>query len=726
MAVDYIDFETDSQVLAPTDGVTDCTAAFKKADDVARTRGIRKIKLGNRRYVVSTPATTFGKVIIKPSYARDWLGDWDNTEIFVQANDPMVGQTVSIWQHIGFDNATLIFKIDGNGANQIGTGSLTDASFVGRPTGWHCHGVELISCKHPEVHLKVFNTRSISATGYGSAFAIQSRKGIGGHYWCEFDTDDGSIGSEAIVFHGKTEEPGAQANPWILESVKSTRMWRAMGCYGGGWGVVNSLSAQYLTGPFDSAAPPDAVTGKRRVQGNACNIESGKIGDADGLGNGTKNVEINNARVSHADRFLVVANNYGNVTGQITVNDSWSVQDDQSIVLSGPGATHVDFVNCWFDRPAVKIVAVISGASRANLTFTGCTRSAGSTIGFSPAPAGLTVGTGPSSNSAPSIGAIIPADGATITSSAVIPVEVTVTDDGPFSALTATGQAYLPAVNITSFTVSGTTATVNTDAAHNATTGGAVRVKNMTPGALNAKWTNVTVVDSDTVTFTVPNGTPNGTTYGTLEPVGAAIVMTGYPAEMKLKGTWTAPSADGQVRRLEVTVNDNDASGSLSDMEATTVTTDSLSIDTASPLPGAIIGSSYTATITASGGTGSPTWAVTGLSGHGLSSATVGSDRVISATTITGTDGDTLTFTVSVTKSGVTVSKQFTIAFSAPASTDTDPPDFTEISVGDGEIITSLKRVTVLIADASGLGATPKVRFTSPSGVVTELDLTQG
>lgn len=136
--------------------------------------------------------------------------------------------------------------------------------------------------------------------------------------------------------------------------------------------------------------------------------------------------------------------------------------------------------------------------------------------------------------------------------------------------LTVVGQVYLPAIAITSITVSGTTATCTTSAAHGRATNDHVRITGCTPAALNTASVSVTVTSATVFTYTVASGTGNATVKGTVEPLGTALSPTVKADHSGWTFPWTPPGTAGQSRRIEVTVTD---SGGLTDFAAHTVTT---------------------------------------------------------------------------------------------------------------------------------------------------------
>lgn len=703
--VDFVNFSD----FAPADVNADCTAAFKACELYCRTHQIRKVALLNRVYLVSTAAAG-GPTVILSSYVRQWLGDMDDTIIRLKGG-ALIGD-VTMWQQSNTDNALLSFKLDGQAAVQMA--GLDDHDAHGNLVGFRSNGLRLDSCNHPEVHVSVWNQRSISATGDGSTFGMRSGKGIGGDWWLDFRTTDDSIGSECAVWQGKSLEAGAQANPWHVHSLVARNMWRGMGCFGGGWGIVDGLDCQDLTGPNDAEAPGG------KISGNACNIESGRVGTTDGVG-GTKSVIINSPRTKNCDRLLVCTNNYGTETNSIIVNDAISTQDDNCIVFGGNRvAGLVQFNNCFFDRPNGKIITG-NASQRTNLKFVGSTyNAADSKVGVTPIPSGLTSGSAPA-NTAPQLSAITPANGSAVTGGSTVIVGATIADNGPISDCTAAGQAYLPAVNTSSITVSGTTATCATAAAHGATNGAAVRIAGVTPSAHNGKKTGIVVVDATHFTYTVPGGTANATVQGTVEPVGAAITMTitGNRAE----GPWVAPAATA-ARTIDITVNDNDATDPKSTTATTTITAVPLTITNGSPLADAVIGQAYAVALTATGGSGAtPTWTAAGLTGHGLTYSIVSGELRIASTSIIGSDGDSVTFTATVTKDGYSVPKQFTINIVPPESTgDTYGPVVTAISLPDGSIVTELTEISAKAVDDSGVNTMTAV-LTTEGGTRIELPM---
>lgn len=573
MANDYIDFV--GEIGAPTDNVTECRAAFDAADAEAARRKIRRIVMPNKTFVVAGTRAQ----IIKPTYATKWVPSGSNRPTIKVAPGALSNQELTIWaQNVPGYEIRII--IDGNAVNQAGFPNLFDDSAPGDTlTGYRCNGFRsqlAAAGQHGIADVRIINTRSITAAGDGSTFAFQSLSGQGGENWLDFETTDGSIGNEGAVFQGKTQNGG---DAWIIRRLRSKRMWRGFGCYGGHNGYVYDLVVEDLTGPYASNAPISG--GVRKIRGNAMNIESGP--------QGTGRIQIFDPHSTNADQFLVIRGNNKKADGTYTpgtgiqrvdLNGGISDGDGDCLVINIDASavkTAINVADAFFDQPTGKVINILSAAASAdNLDFVRSKyrllggHSLGTTNRWG---AGLTAGTA-AVNTAPVLSAISPADGTTVPVGTTVRVACKATDnaDTPASGLTAAGQVYLPAVTATSATVASSpvnaTATI-TATAHRATNGGQVRLAGFTPAALNGTRTVTSVANANTLTVTVPPGTGNATVQGTVEPLGSAITMTTNDAEDGFEGDWLTPSTTGQVRRIEVTVTD---SGALSSTIATTVT----------------------------------------------------------------------------------------------------------------------------------------------------------
>ena len=174
-----------------------------------------------------------------------------------------------------------------------------------------------------------------------------------------------------------------------------------------------------------------------------------------------------------------------------------------------------------------------------------------------------------------------------------------------------------------------------------------------------------TVNSPYTQTFTATGGSGTGYTWSA---TGLPLWLTLNPTSGLLSGTPPLPPASSVTSTFTVNVtdsNNNSASGPFT-LPVT------LAITTTSPLPAATVGTSYTQTLSAGGGTGGYTWAVTtGSLPSGLTLSTAG---VISGTPLAG--AKTASFTVTVTdSSNASLAAPFTLPITLGHHHDIAPAD---------------------------------------------------
>ncbi|HEY7277491.1 MAG TPA: protein kinase [Trebonia sp.] len=162
---------------------------------------------------------------------------------------------------------------------------------------------------------------------------------------------------------------------------------------------------------------------------------------------------------------------------------------------------------------------------------------------------------------------------------------------------------------------------------------------------------------SGTVTVSGGNGTY---TWSTVTGLPAGLKATASGATLTISGTPTT----AQSATATVTVTDTESTPQSKSTTVTiTVAAPPVSITTAS-LPNGALRSPYSATLTATGGTGTVTWTASGLPG-GLT---------LSGATISGTPTAAGTFSVTVTATaGTSASKTYTITITTPVIASPSP-----------------------------------------------------
>ena len=171
--------------------------------------------------------------------------------------------------------------------------------------------------------------------------------------------------------------------------------------------------------------------------------------------------------------------------------------------------------------------------------------------------------------------------------------------------------------------------------------------------------TTATVGKAYSGTVTVSGG--NGTyTWGTATGLPAGLKATASGATLTISGTPTAAGAS----TVTVTVKDTESTPKTATTTLAITVSAALSVSTGS-LPAGTVGAAYAATLAATGGTGTVTWAASGLPA-GLAISSTG--------TISGTPTASGSFAVTVTATaGTTATKSFTLVIDPAAITSPSP-----------------------------------------------------
>lgn len=372
-------------------GGVDVTAALAHADQLCAQYGVNKVTLPSKAALLISTAKG-GNPIHQPVHGRDWVSpNPEGCELVVDVGARPFDTELYAWIH-NPNEALLAFSINGQATKQMLGHAQRDGG--GNLQGF-CMGGVKINGDHAQYHGKVRNMRSISATGTGSVFGVQSLANLGGEFWVIFDTDDGSTGSEAIVNQGKTGVVGQQNDPWIIRSLRSTRMWRGMGCYSGGYGEVYDAIVANCHGPADAKAPGG------QISGNAFNLEAGT--------GGTNSVILHNPQSTDADRFLVInGNSATDIVHAVQVIGGSSTRDGTGILITGDAPGSVDVSDWTCDSPTAGVLSIDPGAldrvsfQRSHYKLVGAAKL---NVKGGSAPSGLTPGTPALSISAVSPGA---------------------------------------------------------------------------------------------------------------------------------------------------------------------------------------------------------------------------------------------------------------------------------------------------------------------------------
>ena len=167
---------------------------------------------------------------------------------------------------------------------------------------------------------------------------------------------------------------------------------------------------------------------------------------------------------------------------------------------------------------------------------------------------------------------------------------------------------------------------------------------------------------SGTVTVTGGNGTY---TWAAVTGLPAGLTATGSGATLTISGTPTAAAA---AKAVTVSVSDTETTKKTATATVTiTVSAPTLTITTGS-LPAGQVGQSYSATLAATGGTGTATWTASGLPAE----LSISSAGTISGTLTSKTTAQTYSVTVTAT-AGTSVSKTLSLTINPAPVISTSP-----------------------------------------------------